>query len=167
MGATELSAFLALVDSQSGYQVMSRATLESEAGPVRAAMAYAPSPVSQDSATAAAGIILYRVDVDADYEPLGLSRGSNYLWMDAKGPADTAWRGIMISADGSRRQLITTFRYSAATAHNNYSPLGHSRQYCNGHPGCILNTGLQFGETVWFRCTQGCCELQARPKPRP
>ena len=56
--ASEIASFLALVDSQSGYQVKSRATHGDEANPVHAAMAYAASPVSQDSATAAAGVIL-------------------------------------------------------------------------------------------------------------
>lgn len=163
----ELSAYLAAEDARAGFRIMTQATLFEGTVRVHAAMAYANDFQLKDSATAAAGIVLYRIDADDDYEPLGLTRGSNYLWMDAKGPAENPWRGIMISSDGTHRSLMTAFKYTPATEHNNFSPLDHQQQYCNGLPGCIYARSTSGGDgTVWIRCTNGCCELQQGVPPQ-
>lgn len=111
----------------------------------------------------AAGVVAARIDAEANFAPLGLTAGTNYLWIDARGPAANPWRGIMISADGNHRTLLPGFKYTPGAEHSDLtSPLGHARQYCGGQLGCLLTKDLPTGRatTVWVACTGGCCELE-------
>jgi hypothetical protein len=95
--------------------------------------------VSVALAALAAGVVVARLDAKVAYAPLGLSAGKNYLWVDSRGPRANPWRGIMISADGKKRTLLTNFKYTPDSAHaKGGSSLEHARLYCNGQQLCLF-----------------------------
>ena len=98
-----------------------------------AVMALPLDQLTIDTVALAAGKVVARIDADTAFAPLGLSAGSNYLWVDGKGPPENRWRGVTLSADGTTRVDLVGFKYTRDTQHSNAGgPLGHARLYCNG-----------------------------------